>query len=81
MINVLKENQTENFLPFLRHAEIESRQQCVLESLDKGEVGGGNGDRVRWGREGIVFVVERWSFQWRRRCVQTPLWSAECTPP
>ena len=37
MVKVLKENLPENFLPFLHHAKIENREQCVLETLDKGE--------------------------------------------
>lgn len=39
MIQVLKENRPESFLPFLRHALIENKQLCVLETLDQGKGG------------------------------------------
>lgn len=37
MVTVLRENRHKSFLPFLQHAQIEKRQQTVLETLDQGK--------------------------------------------
>ena len=62
MIQVLKENRPECFLPFLRHALIVGRQDTILETLDQGK---------GVGQVGVSSGGASWSLllQWLRRCL------------